>query len=146
MKKLLSILMLAIIAVVPMTARDRNSRNVKDLPPAAQTMLNKYFGGEKVSHIKIDKPTFGSTEYDVILNNGTEIEFDAKGEWKEIDCGSNAVPKDLILKTIRDYVSSNFKGQKIVNIEKQRNKYQIELQNGTDLEFDRAGRFLRIDD
>lgn len=146
MKKLLSLIMLAILAIAPLAARERISRNVKDLPPAAQTLLNKYFGGEKVSHIKIDKPTFGSTEYDVILNNGTEIEFDSKGDWKEIDCGNSSVPKDLVLKSIRDYVSTNFKGQKIVNIEKQRSKYNIELQNGTDLEFDRAGRFLRIDD
>ena len=146
MKKLLSLIMLALLAIAPLAARDRISRNVKDLPPAAQTLLNKYFGGEKVNHIKIDKPTFGSTEYDVILNNGTEIEFDSKGDWKEIDCGNSSVPKDLVLKSIRDYVSSNFKGQKIVNIEKTRNKYNIELQNGTDLEFDRSGRFLRIDD
>lgn len=138
--------MMAIIACLPMAARDRVSRNVKDLPAAAQTMLSKYFGGEKVNHIKIDKPTFGSTEYDVVLNDGTEVEFDSKGNWKEIDCGMKAVPDALVLKPIREYVKSTFKGQKIVNIEKKSNKYDIELQDGTDLEFDRSGRFLRIDD
>ncbi len=146
MKKLFLLFAVAIFALIPVSAKDKISRNVADLPAAAQTMLKKYFSGEDVSHIKIDKHFFGGVDYDVILENGTEIEFDEAGTWKEIDCGRRAVPNDLIHKPIRDYIKNNFKNQKIVKIEIKSNKYNIELINGVDLEFDRAGNFLRIDD
>lgn len=146
MKKLLLLFAAALFALMPAMAKDRISRNVNDLPAAAQSMLKQYFSAQEVSHIKIDKHFLGGTDYDVILENGTEIEFDDSGTWKEIDCGRRAVPNDLIHKPIRDYVKNNFKNQKIVSIEVKSNKYKIELINGVDLEFDRAGNFLRIDD
>lgn len=145
MKKILSTILLVMLAIIPMAARDRVTTNVNELPATAQATLNKYFAKQKVNHIKIDKKTFGGAEYDVVLNNGTEIDFDSKGNWKEIDCGTNKVPDGLILKPISDYIKTNFKGRTIVSIEVSRNKYDIELNDGTDLEFDRAGNFLRID-
>lgn len=146
MKKLLLLFAAALFTLLPAVAKDRVSRNVADLPAAAQTLLKQHFSGQDVSHIKIDKHFLGGVDYDVILENGTEIEFDDAGTWKEIDCGRRAVPNDLILKPIRDYIKNNFKNQKIVKIEVKSNKYNIELINGVDLEFDRAGNFLRIDD
>lgn len=145
MKKFMLLMALAILTALPSFA-DRVSRNVNDLPAAAQTTLNKYFKGKDVSHIKIDDKFMGHKEYDVILENGTEVEFDHEGNWKEIDCGHKAVPEELILKPIREYVKKNFNNRKIVKIETKRNKYSIELADGVDLEFDRAGNFLRIDD
>lgn len=145
MKKLLSLILLVACVALPMAARDKVTRDVNVLPAAARTLINTHFGKTGVNHIKIDKKTFGGVEYDVILNNGTEIDFDSKGQWKEIDCGADAVPSALILKSISDYVAKNYKGQKIVKIEVDRSKYEVELLNGTDLEFDRSGKFLRVD-
>ncbi len=139
--------MLAIIAgMTAASARGKVSRDVNDLPKEAQITLSRHFPKAGVSHIKIEKHTFGGTEYDVILVNGFEIEFDSEGKWTEIDCGHEAVPAELILKPIRDYVAKNYKGLKIVKISVERSKYEIELSNGRDLEFSRAGEFLRIDD
>lgn len=139
--------MLAIIAgVTAASARGKVSRDVNDLPKEAQITLSRHFPKAGVSHIKIEKHTFGGTEYDVILVNGAEIEFDSEGKWTEIDCGHEAVPAELILKPIRNYVAKNYKGLKIVKISVERSKYEIELSNGRDLEFSRAGEFLRIDD
>lgn len=128
------------------SARDRISRDMNTLPAAAQQIIKTHFGKTGVNHIKIDSKTFGGEEYDVILNNGTEIEFDQSGNIKEIDCGSRAIPDKLILKPIRDFVAKNFKGQKIVSMEVKRNRYEIELLSGQELEFDRAGKFLKVDD
>ena len=145
MKKFITAMLLMAIAIIPMAARDRVTTNVNELPATAQATLNKYFAKTKVNHIKIDKKTFGGAEYDVVLENGTEIEFDSNGNWKEIDCGYNKVPDGLILKSITDHVKANFKNQHIVSIEVSHNKYELELSSGLDVEFDRSGRFLRID-
>ncbi|MBD5267068.1 MAG: hypothetical protein HDS41_02605 [Bacteroides sp.] len=146
MKKLLFSLLAILATVTVASARDKVSRDVSDLPKEAQVTLTRHFPKTGVSHIKIEKHTFGGTEYDVILVNGTEVEFDSDGKWTEIDCGHEAVPSELILKPIRDYVAKNYKGQKIVKISVERSKYEIELSNGRELEFNRAGEFLRIDD
>lgn len=134
-----------ILAIAPMAARDRVYQNVNVLPATAQATLNRYFAKTPVNHIKVDKKTFGGTEYDVILNDGTQIEFDSKGNWKEIDCGSRGVPDGLVLKPITDYVKRNFKGQKIVGIDVNKNNYEIELSNGVEIQFDRAGNFKKVD-
>lgn len=146
MKKIIALLTVALLTVSVACARDRVSRNVSDLPVGAQTMLTKYFPKTPLSHIKIDSGFLSGNEYDVVLTDGTQIEFDSKGNWKEIDCGANSVPAALILKPISDYVRANFKGQKIVQIQVERTHYDVELSSGLDLKFDRAGRFQRIDD
>lgn len=146
MKKLVTLMLCLCLCACVAFARTNISRNVADLPSAAQSMLKTHFGKTGVNHIKIDHKTLGGTDYDVILNNGTEIEFDSNGNWKEIDCGQTAVPAKLILPAIQKYVNTNYAGTKIVQIEIERNKYKIELSNGLDLEFSRNGKFLRIDD
>lgn len=145
MKKLIASLLLVMLATLPMMARDEVTTNVNVLPAAAQTMLKKYFPKVKVNHIKIDKKAFGNKDYDVILSNGTEVDFDSNGQWKEVDCGINAVPAGLIPDAIRRYVKANFSGAKIVSIEAGKKKYDIELSNGLEAEFDLAGNFRKID-
>ncbi|MDE6394420.1 MAG: PepSY-like domain-containing protein, partial [Duncaniella sp.] len=86
-----------------------------------------------------------STEYEVILSDGTEVDFNKDGAWKSIDRGQKAVPDALVLKPIRDYVAKAYPGQKIVDIEKDRKGYEITLTRGTELKFDSAGTFKKID-
>lgn len=146
MKKLIAIFAVALMSVLPIAARDRVTSDESVLPAPARELIQKYYGKVGVNHIKIDSNMFGKSDYDVILNNGTELDFNDEGTLKEIDCGRAAVPNDLVLKPIRDYVAKNFSGKKIVAMDIKSNKYEIELSNGLDLEFDRSGKFLRIDD
>lgn len=127
------------------SAKDRYTNNVKELPAVAVQFLKSNFPKHEVHHIKIEKRAFGGNEYDVILNNGTEIEFDAKGNWKEVDCGVEAVPASVIMKSISSYVKNNYSGAKIVKIEKSSREYEVELSNGIDLKFGRDGSFKKVD-
>lgn len=145
MKKLIALLAVVMFSVGSIMARDRITSDVNELPAQAKTLVIKYYPKVGVNHIKIDKDLM-STDYDVVLNDGTELDFDGDGNLKEIDCGFRAVPDGLILKPIREYVASNFKGQKIVSMEVNRSNYEIQLANGLELKFDRAGKFVRVDD
>lgn len=147
MKKFISLMVALVLGIGIGMARDRVTSDPSVLPAAATATINKHFGKVGVNHIKIDENVFGHVDdYDVILNNGTEIEFTADGTVKSVDCGRNAVPAALVIKPIRDYVAANWKGNEIVAIETDRNSYDVELSNGIDLKFDRSGRFLRVDD
>lgn len=146
MKRFLSITLIAMMAIVAMNARDTYSRNAQDLPATAQKTLTGNFKAG-VSVIKIDKGLRGISEYDVVLTDGTEITFDREGFWTDVEVAmGKKVPDSLIPKAILDYIKNNNQGKKIIGIEKDRNTYNVELENGLQLKFDRAGKFLRYDD
>lgn len=143
MKKLLMLMMLA-VSVFSVSARDTYTRDVKVLPTAAQTVLKNNFKSS-VSHIKIDKDLM-TTEYDVVLNNGTEITFDKDGNWKDVEMNNKtAVPSDFVPVNVANYVKQNQKNAKIVGIEKDRGGYSVDLSNGVEIKFDKNGNFVRYD-
>lgn len=145
MKKTILFIVAAIIGLMPMVARDRVSRDPYDLPQDAREMITTYFKKSEINRIKIDSKFLGGNEYEVILDNGTEIEFDSDGKWIEVDCGHRAVPQSLIPNDIVNHVKSNYAGRSIVKIEHKHNKYEVELSNGIDLVFDQNGKFLHVD-
>ncbi len=145
MKKLL-IVTLCLLGAMSASARDRYSHDQNVLPVAAQTVLKNNFKSG-VNHIKIDKDWGRVSEYEVILNDGTEITFDTKGNWKDIEVGRDvSIPKGLVPASILDYVKQNQKSATITGIEKGRSGYEVELSNGVEMKFNSAGAFLRYDD
>lgn len=126
-------------------AQNASSKNASvELPAAAQAFIKEHFSGQTIANVKADKELM-ETEYDIVLSAGTELEFDAKGEWKDIDGNNTAIPATVVPKAIADYVAKNYAGQQVVQIEKERSGFDIELSNGTELDFDSNGKFLRVD-
>lgn len=118
---------------------------VNELPAAAQTFIGKYFNGKEVMLVKMDKEGM-KTYYDVVLADGTKLEFDKKGEWRDIETKSEGVPATLVPTEISSYVSKNYPGQRILQIDRDRSGFQIELSNGLDLEFNKKFQLVEIDD
>ena len=134
----------ALFTGVSVSAQDKKI-TAAELPATAQNFIKQHFKGQTITVAKMDKEMF-DIDYEAVLSGGTEIEFDEKGDWKEIDGNHNALPASVIPTAINNYISSNYKGQGVVQIDKKRAGYDIELSNGTELEFDTNGKFLRIDD
>ena len=146
MKKTMLLLAVMLCASFAMTARDVYSRNIKSLPAAAQSAIEQNFKA-KVSIIEAEYRFGNIDEYEVTLTDGTEIIFDRSGNWKEVDVApKKKVPSYFVPKTITDYIKEYNEGKRIVGIEKKRNTYEVELENGIEIIFDRAGRFVRYDD
>ena len=116
-----------------------------NLPKISQQFVTKYFNTKNISSVWLDDDFF-SKDYEVHLNDGTKIEFDGKGNWKEIDTKQQQIPTLLIPKEINKYVTKAFPQTQIIKIEKKRFGYKIELNNDLDLVFNTNGDFLRIDD
>lgn len=146
MKKLLLMIALLIGTVGMASARDEYAHDGSVLPKAAQTVISNNFKA-KVSLVKIEKDFGRISEYEVILTDGTEISFDKDGNWDNVEVNnSKSVPSSMVPQAIRTYVKNQHSGQRIVGIDKERNGYEIELSNGIDMKFDKAGKFLRYDD
>lgn len=145
MKKIAFLLLMFAGAVTAANAKDVYAHDASVLPEAARTTISNNFKA-KVSVVKIEKDFGRANEYEVTLSDGTEISFDRAGNWENVETNKNkAVPATIIPKNIRDYVAKNHSGTRIVGIEKGRNGYEVELSNGIDIKFTKAGDFKKYD-
>lgn len=142
------ILMIAICCIMSfnIVANAGNDKpiNVNELPAKAQTLLSKHFKGQKVMLATIESGVV-SRSYDVVLRNGTKLEFDKKGNLTEIDCKQGIVPSQLIPQAIKNYLKENYRGEAVRKIELNKKEYEVELTNGTDLTFNKHFQLIDID-
>lgn len=118
--------------------------NVNELPAKAQTLLSKHFKGQKVMLATIESGVV-SRSYDVVLRNGTKLEFDKKGNITEIDCKQGIVPSQLIPQPIKNYLKKNYRREAVRKIELNKKEYEVELTNGIDLTFNKHFQLIDID-
>ena len=148
MKRIFRILMIAICCMVScnMAANAGNDKpiSVNALPAKAQTLLNNHFNGQKVMLATIESGVV-SRSYDVVLQNGTKLELDKKGNLTEINCKQGIVPALLIPQAIKNYLKDNYAGQSVKKIEMNKNEYEVELTNGLDLTFNKHFQLIDID-
>ena len=67
MKKILSLLVLAIVAVQFSFAKDVITKDMNQLPLPARNFINSHFTKPEVAHIKIDKDMMESAKYEVVI-------------------------------------------------------------------------------
>ena len=148
MKRIFRKLMIAICCMVScnMVANAGNDKPiaVNALPVKAQTLLSNHFNNQKVMLATIESGVV-SKSYDVVLQNGTKLEFDKKGNLTEIDCKQDTVPDQLIPQAIKNYLMDNYAGQSVKKIEMNKNEYEVELANGLDLTFNKHFQLIDID-
>lgn len=137
-------MLVAIVCVCTACADDVTTTDISKLPAKAQTCL-KYFDAP-VAYIEIDNEGIGGRTYEVRLTDGTEIDFDKKGEWIDVDCKSKSVPKEIIPTSIANYVKANYPNEFVTHIDRDSRGYDVELSNHLDLKFDASGNFIRFDD
>ena len=111
-------------AVVPLEgdvqfafAGDVITQDTKQLPLTARNFINQYFSKPHISHIKIESEILQTKKYEVLLTDRTEIDFDKKGNWLEVDCKKSAVPEALIPVPVKEYVKANFPREIITKID-----------------------------
>ena len=111
----------------------------------AQEFLQSHFVGQSVALAKVDKELMHHS-YEVIFDNGNEVEFNKKGEWTSVDCKQSQVPAALVPKRIQEYVGKHYPKAKIRKIELTDHKgYEVKLDNGFELEFDKKMNIKDID-
>ena len=117
---------------------------VNELPAKAQTVLTTHFSGQKVTMATLESEIIDKS-YNVVLQNGTKLEFDRKGNLTEVDCKQGTVPAKLIPHAIKSYVQTNYSGQNIKKMEIDKNEHEIELSNGLDITFNKRFQVIDID-
>lgn len=148
MKKI-SIMAAFVAALFVFGSCDTPDKKVVDygaLPQAAQTFVKTYYPDRVVSVVLKDKNIF-DRDYEVIFSDGANIDFTSKGEWIEVeDRDMDGVPQELVPAGIMTYVTNSHPDQTIVKISKDKRRYEVELSNTVELEFDQNGQLVGYDD
>lgn len=147
MKKIFSLLVIAIVAVQFAFAADVITKDINQLPLPARNFITKHFSKPQITHIKIDSEMMESKKYEVLLSNGTEIDFDKKGNWMEVDAKKGKVPAALVPTFVNDYLKANkFTNEFVTKVERERKGYEVKLNTGLSFQFDKNGKFRKADD
>lgn len=137
------IMMLAFVLTMCMSVMADNDRVITfdQLPTQAQTLLKKHFADKVPLVVTVDWD-----DYKVMYQSGEKVEFDKKGNWKEFECKTSAVPTALIPEQIKTKVKTTFPGAVILKLDRDRRGYSVKLNNGMEIEFDKKFQVVEIDD
>ena len=132
--------------VLLMTACSDKPVTPEQLPAPIKTFLQQNFPGQTISFAKKDLEGFGY-QYDVVLADGTQIDFDTDDVWDKVACTlANPVPTALIPAPIVAHIQANFPDAMITKIHKEHYGYEVELANGLELKFNKQGVLTEMDD
>lgn len=140
MKKHLMI-MACLATVVGLQAHN----DVKILPAKAQKFIEDVFPTHGIRYIEAERDLEDPLTYEVHFADGSEVEFDKGGNWYKIDCGKSPVPLKAIPQGIQDYIAKVAPdGSFVVEIERTRGGYEVELNNDRDYRLTEKGEPIKI--
>lgn len=150
--EILSLLFAGIVSFTPLCSCSDDDDNdyetvitESQLPSAAKTFLSTYYPDVKVARAEMDYEK-GVVFYDVRLQNGHEVTFNADGEWMEVDApDGQSIPDGFFPAGIVSYLQQNYSGYGVNDITKIGAGYEVELVSNIDLIFDAQGNFIRVD-
>lgn len=145
MKKILSFLPLMLIALIGLgvTACSDKDEPVspEELPHDAQFFLATYFPDAPVVTSVKD-----GDEYEVVLTDGSRIDFNQKGEWRDVEAAAGkTIPSGFYPDVIDQYIVENFSGVGINEISMEANGYEVKLVTGIELLFTYTGEYIGPD-
>lgn len=134
-----------IIAFVAIVCFGLSTAMAQNTNPAITQFVEQYFPKATVQMVMPDED-----DIDVVLNDYTKIEFKLNFEWKKVDCEHSttftSVPATLVPEQITAYVNANFPNATIKKLEKKYMGWEIELNNGLELKFNKNFKVMEIDD
>ena len=110
------------------------------LPEAAQTFLKANFATKVPLLVTADWDDFT-----IRYETGEKIEFNRSGEWKDIECYNSKVPAEAVPAQISSYISQNYPGKSIIKLERHRSVFEVKLNNGMEIEFNRNFQVIGMD-
>lgn len=143
MNKIKILLVMAMVSIMSLTmSADDDDRVITfgQLPETAQTFLKQHFGNKVPLIVTADWD-----DYKIVYETGESIEFDRGGNWKDIECYASKVPNAAVPAQITAYINQNYPGKSVVKLERHRSVYEVKLNNGMEVEFNRSFQVIGMD-
>ncbi len=116
----------------------------EQLPATAKQFIKTHFPEAKITLATVDRGLF--TTWDVIFRDGTQIEFDSRGQWKEIDCRGSFVPESVLHPRIVSFLREHYPDARVRDVERDSRRVEVNLNNRLELTFDSQGNLREYDD
>ena len=107
-----------------------------DLPSKSREFLQSHFDA-KIGLVQRDEKS-----YEVYLSDGTELEFDSAGAWRQIEAKRKPLSYDILSPQIAAVLRSEFKNMTMRELERKINHYKIKFHNGSEIIIDFNGTIL----
>ena len=143
MKKIKFLLLMAMVMTMSLTmSADDDDRVITfdQLPQTAQAFHKAHFATKALLLVTADWD-----DYTIRYESGEKVEFDRSGNWKDIECYNGKVPAAAVPTQISTYVTNTFPGKSIIKIERHRSVYEVKLNNGMEIEFNRNFQVIDTD-
>lgn len=114
------------------------------LPDNVLAFISEHFQNEKIAFAKEDRDLL-KMSYEVLLTDGTKLEFRRSGEWKEISRYRTGIPEGIIPQPAVVKVNDLYPQACIVKAEYDDGDLELELDNGMELKFDKRLNMIGLD-
>ena len=108
------------------------------------SFIAEHFQDEKIAFAKEDRDLL-KMSYEIVLTDGTKLEFRRNGEWKEINRHRNSIPDGIIPQAAADKVNELYPDSFITKAEYDDGELELELDNGFELKFDKNFNLAGLD-
>lgn len=144
MKRILT-LFVGVFAFAALINADDRPVPFDQLPELAKTFVKTNFATAKVLYSSIDDDIV-APDYEVILDNGFEIQFKNDGRLESIDANMGNIPEVIIPAQIKTYVKTNYPNVTYKEYEIGARSYEVKISNGLELTFNSDFKVIEIDD
>ena len=141
MKKVLVLLVTVLTLGFSAKADHDQVITFNQLPAQAQELLRQHFANKVPLIVTMDWD-----DYTIVYDSGEKIEFDKQGNWKDFDCKTSHVPSAIIPEQIKTHVRATFPGTTILKLDRNRRGYEVKLNKGLEIEYNRDFRVIDMDD
>lgn len=118
-----------------------------ELPQRSVDFIDEHVSSERIADIDVDDNWYNMSDsetYEVEFDNGTEIDFNRKGEITEIEAEDRAsIPLTVFPESVRSKLEREYPDAEVVTWEKEKEGHEIELRDGTELWFDSSEEMKR---
>lgn len=106
------------------------------LPAKAQSFITQNFPESTATYVEADW-----NEYEVQLDDGTEIQFKGNGDWKDVK-SYRGVPKTILSNVIYGQLDAMFPDVNIVEVEKEKGNIEVKMANRMKVYFSANGKLI----
>lgn len=122
------------------------STGYEALPDISRSFIEYCFPSNAVVHVSLKQDNSNQTYYNVTLDDGTKIEFDASGEWTKVETERELLPLALFLPTklilhIIEYYNYDRPMPQIYKVERSSSGYKLSMKYSW-LLYDYDGSFI----
>lgn len=121
---------------------DEKEIRFSGLPQAAQNFILQYFPEDEVTYVQREKDD-GQKRYEVLLNNGTELEFDEDGNWTDVDCKFSRLPERILPERVATHLAEHYPQNTPYKVERKLGGYEVSVIGSIKLIYATDGSFVR---